>query len=210
MSHTTPVSPVSDVPARLADQVKASLGIAGVSHCLPRPAASRWLANPLAIVLSGLRLSGPCLRVPARRLSTGPGFRHCPARPMGSRRAMTADGFTVSQQSSFRCACDLRRRPPANRLRHRSSRVCPALRRRDASRSFARGSCPARMRSARSPGRGRWCKKFCKLPGGDDLRVNQMLVRLTHCTLLSTAGTDVASDGQRQPDHQLCPMGHLA
>jgi hypothetical protein len=42
------------------------------------------------------------------------------------------------------------------------------------------------------------------------ISVNQMLVHLAHCTLLSSAGTDVASAGQRQPDHQLCPMGHRA
>jgi hypothetical protein len=41
MSTTTHVSPVSDVPARLADQVKVSLGVAGVSRRLPRPGRSR-------------------------------------------------------------------------------------------------------------------------------------------------------------------------
>ena len=37
MSHTTRVSPVSGIPARLADQAKASVSVAGVSRCLPRP-----------------------------------------------------------------------------------------------------------------------------------------------------------------------------
>jgi hypothetical protein len=41
MSHTTNVSPVSDVLARLADQAKASKGVVGVSRRLPRPEQSR-------------------------------------------------------------------------------------------------------------------------------------------------------------------------
>ena len=38
---TTHVSPVSGVLARLADQAKASMGVAGISRRLPRPEQSR-------------------------------------------------------------------------------------------------------------------------------------------------------------------------
>ena len=41
MSHTTRVSHVSGVPARLADQAKVSVSVAGVSRRLPRPDRSR-------------------------------------------------------------------------------------------------------------------------------------------------------------------------
>ena len=41
MSHTTCVSHVSDVPARLADQAKEPVIVAGVSHRLPCPKAFR-------------------------------------------------------------------------------------------------------------------------------------------------------------------------
>jgi hypothetical protein len=37
MSHTTNVSPVSHILARLADQAKASKGFVGISCRLPRP-----------------------------------------------------------------------------------------------------------------------------------------------------------------------------
>jgi len=56
MSTTTHVSPVSGVPARLADQAKASMGR---RRCLTSSPPSRpvSLANPLADVHSGLLLS---------------------------------------------------------------------------------------------------------------------------------------------------------
>ena len=41
MSHSTRVSHVSDVPARLADQAKGPVIVAGVSPRLPRPEESR-------------------------------------------------------------------------------------------------------------------------------------------------------------------------
>ena len=41
MSTTTHVSPLSGIPARLTDQAKASLGVAGVSLRLRRPGRSR-------------------------------------------------------------------------------------------------------------------------------------------------------------------------
>jgi hypothetical protein len=41
MSTTTHVSPVSGVPARLADPAKVSVSVAGVSRRLPRPDWSR-------------------------------------------------------------------------------------------------------------------------------------------------------------------------
>ena len=59
MSHTTCVSPVSGVPARLADPAKASVSVAGLSRRLPVP--------------TGLVSKSVSRRVLWRRSSLGPG-----------------------------------------------------------------------------------------------------------------------------------------